>query len=48
KTGDRHAIAGYLGKNDSFETAMTGYARAYADQNEADYETFLKFSRATL
>ena len=48
KTGDRHAIAGYLGKNDSFETAMTGYARAYADQNEADYETFLKFSRAML
>ena len=48
KTGDRHAIAGYLGKNDSFETAMVSYASAYADQNEADYEMFLKFSKGMI
>ena len=42
KTGDRHAIAAYLGKNDTFTEAMVSYAKAYADQNEADYETFLK------
>ena len=43
KTGDRHAIAGYLGKNDTFEKAMVKYASHYADQNEADYEMFLKY-----
>ena len=42
KTGDRHMIAGYLGKGDAFETAIARYAAAYADQNEADYEVFLK------
>ena len=46
KTGDRHAIAGYLGKGDKFEKAMMNYSKAYADQNEADYETFImKFRR---
>ena len=42
KTGDRHAIAAYLGKSDVFEDAMVSYSCAYADQNEADYEMFLK------
>lgn len=41
KTGDRHAITGYLGKGDAFSQAMLAFARAYADQNQADYETFL-------
>jgi uncharacterized protein (DUF2252 family) len=43
KTGDRHAIASYLGKSEVFEDAMVKYASAYADQNEADYDMFLKF-----
>ena len=42
KTGNRHAIAGYLGKGDDFEKAMVKYASAYADQVEYDYEMFLK------
>ena len=42
KTGDRHAIAAYLGKGEAFENAMVSYSGAYADQNEADYEMFLK------
>ncbi|MBQ3334482.1 MAG: DUF2252 domain-containing protein [Eubacteriaceae bacterium] len=42
KTGDRHAIAAYLGGTDDFEKAMVKFSRAYADQNEADYQTFLK------
>ena len=42
KTGDRHAIAAYLGNGEVFENAMVSYASAYADQNEADYEVFLK------
>lgn len=42
KTGNRHEIAGYLGKNDSFDKAMLQFAQSYADQNEADYAVFLK------
>lgn len=42
KTGNRHMIAGYLGQGESFDRAMVRYARAYADQNEADYEMFMK------
>ena len=45
KTGDRHAIAGYLGSGDAFESAMVKYAASYADQNEADYEMFLKIDK---
>ena len=45
KTGDRHAIAGYLGNGDAFETAMVRYAQLYADQNEADYEMFRKYCK---
>ncbi len=47
KTGDRHAISGYLGKNDKFEKTMVSYAVSYADQNEADYEMFLKYCNKT-
>lgn len=32
------AIAGYLGSSDAFVDAMTGWARAYADQNQRDFE----------
>jgi hypothetical protein len=41
RTGDRHAIAGYLGKGSKFEDAVAEFAEAYADQNEADYQTYL-------
>lgn len=40
-TGDRVAIAGYLGKSDKFDRAMASFACAYADQNEIDYQAFL-------
>lgn len=42
RTGNRFAIAGYLGKGDVFDRAIVAFARAYADQNEADYRMFLK------
>lgn len=42
RTGDRGAIAGYLGKSGKFDRAMAAFACAYADQNEVDYEAFLK------
>ena len=37
RTGDRHAIAAYLGKSDVFDRAIVEFSTAYADQNEADY-----------
>ena len=42
RTGNRFAIAGYLGKSDVFDRAVVEFARAYADQNDADYRMFLK------
>ena len=37
RSGDRFAIAGYLGKSDKFDRALVTYAEAYADRNEADH-----------
>jgi uncharacterized protein (DUF2252 family) len=37
KAGDPALIAGYIGKGDAFDAAVTRYAFAYADQNEADH-----------
>ena len=39
---DRVAVASYLGKGDAFDEAVADFARAYADQNERDYEAFMK------
>jgi uncharacterized protein (DUF2252 family) len=39
RSGDRIAIAAYLGKSDSFDRAMASFAETYADQNERDYNT---------
>jgi uncharacterized protein (DUF2252 family) len=38
RSGDRIAIAAYLGKTDVFERAIGEFAVRYADQNERDYE----------
>jgi uncharacterized protein (DUF2252 family) len=37
RSGDRIAIAAYLGKSDTFDRAIASFAEAYADQNESDY-----------
>jgi uncharacterized protein (DUF2252 family) len=37
RSGDRVAIASYLGGGDHFDRAMVEFATRYADQNEADY-----------
>jgi uncharacterized protein (DUF2252 family) len=39
RSGDRVAIAAYLGKSDSFDRALASFAEAYADQNDRDYAT---------
>jgi uncharacterized protein (DUF2252 family) len=36
RSGDRIAIAAYLGKSDVFDRAVAEFAAAYADQNERD------------
>jgi uncharacterized protein (DUF2252 family) len=38
RSGDRIAIASYLGKSDTFDRAITSFAEAYADQNQRDFE----------
>ena len=37
RSGDRIAIATYLGRSDVFDQAIAEFAAAYADQNERDY-----------
>jgi uncharacterized protein (DUF2252 family) len=38
RSGDRIAIASYLGKSDVFDRAIAAFAETYADQNEKDYD----------
>jgi hypothetical protein len=38
--GDRIAIASYLGKANTFDSAIADFSVAYADQNERDYDAF--------
>ena len=38
RTGDRVAIASYLGNGPSFDRAIVEFSNAYADQNERDYQ----------
>jgi hypothetical protein len=39
RSGDRIAIAAYLGASDVFDRAVAQFAVAYADQNERDYRS---------
>ena len=40
RSGDPIAIAGYLGRGDTFDLALAAFADAYADQNESDFKRF--------
>jgi uncharacterized protein (DUF2252 family) len=46
RTGDREAIAAYLGGGDRFDRAIAKFSEAYADQNEADYQVVIAAERA--
>ena len=37
RSGDRIAVAAYLGSGPTFDEALATFAEAYADQNERDY-----------
>jgi len=41
RSGDRIAIAAYLGGADVFDQAITRFAAAYADQNERDHRSLV-------
>jgi uncharacterized protein (DUF2252 family) len=41
RSGDRIAIAAYLGGGDQFDRAIAEFSEAYADQNEQDYSALV-------
>ena len=45
RSGDRLAIAAYLGKRDQFDEAIARFSSAYADQNELDHRRLLEAVR---
>ncbi|MGJ5830351.1 DUF2252 domain-containing protein [Streptomyces ossamyceticus] len=45
RSGDRIAIAAYLGGGESFDRALASFAEAYADQNERDHEALTRAVR---
>ncbi|MGZ4736943.1 MAG: DUF2252 domain-containing protein [Acidimicrobiia bacterium] len=46
RSGDRIAIASYLGSGTVFDRAITSFAQAYADQNQRDYEAVVAAIKA--
>jgi uncharacterized protein (DUF2252 family) len=46
RSGDPVAMSAYLGDGDTFDKSITDFAERYADQNEQDYEQFVKAIRA--
>jgi uncharacterized protein (DUF2252 family) len=42
RSGDRIAIAAYLGRRRRFDKAMTAFAEAYAEQNDRDFGAFCR------
>jgi hypothetical protein len=45
-SGDRIAIASYLGQGDVFDRAIAEFSSAYADVNQRDYETLVAAAEA--
>jgi uncharacterized protein (DUF2252 family) len=46
RTGDAAKIGGYMGKNDTFDEAITEFAKAYANQTAKDHAALVKAIRA--
>ncbi|WP_030018561.1 DUF2252 domain-containing protein [Streptomyces monomycini] len=45
RSGDRIAIAAYLGSSDAFDRALARFAERYADQNERDHRALAEAAR---
>jgi uncharacterized protein (DUF2252 family) len=46
RSGDRVAIASYLGSSTAFDEAVADFAETYADQNQRDYQALLEDVKA--
>jgi uncharacterized protein (DUF2252 family) len=46
RSGDPIAIAACLGESDAFDKSVTDFAQRYANQNERDYQQFVKAIRS--
>src|SRR5664280_467704 len=46
RSGDRIAIAFYLGNSDRFDQALARFAEVYADQNERDHQALLDAAKS--
>jgi uncharacterized protein (DUF2252 family) len=46
RSGDPVAMASYLGRDDAFDRSITDFSERYADQNEQDYDQFVKAIRS--
>jgi uncharacterized protein (DUF2252 family) len=46
RSGDPSALAGYIGRTDTFDHAIADFAFAYADQNERDHHALVAAVRA--
>jgi uncharacterized protein (DUF2252 family) len=46
RSGDPVAMASYLGRDDTFDRSIADFSERYADQNERDYEEFVKAVRS--
>jgi predicted alpha/beta hydrolase len=42
RSGDRIAMAAYLGTGKSFDNAIATFSESYADQNQRDFEALQK------
>ena len=46
RSGDAIAIAAYLGSNADFDRSIVDFSERYADQNDRDYEAFVREVRS--
>ena len=46
RSGDRIALASYLGARDVFDQAIAEFSETYADQNERDYDALVQAEKA--
>jgi uncharacterized protein (DUF2252 family) len=46
RSGDRIAIAAYLGSSKTFDNAIASFAETYADQNQRDYDALVQAASA--
>ena len=46
RSGDPVALSEYLGDDDAFDRSITDFSERYADQNDQDFQEFVKAVRS--